>query len=404
LRQLSQIASFQVYILDYPEDYEISPLLQELHDSGVEVAHAIIPSNSHHLRHHWALRAFHSSLTCGTLDMLILDEDFTPWSRYFLDAARSRNATVVGLQKEFPLNFLGAYEHAIGSVSPKDALTKKLLRLLRQPYRIVAVLSGRYARLKRSFRIIVNYWLLPRIFLGKGLEAPGPLEARTGFVSTQVDAAIVYSITLKNALQFFFPRLNVKVAQHPLARNCRCNGREPKTNLLVTLSGPWSVWSRLGNSPESIERRWRDAILTAMALREFRDVDIRPHPAETEEYPYRLAESLCASGVKARVTDAKTQSIPEIICDYAGVIGGPSNALAEARASCKTGFVICLQDVEDYERSPSMRFVLDGITLKTRFSDLTVDDFSPSPIADEIVPTVCDVLTRFMAERVHLSR
>ena len=412
VQQLSMMASIRLYLLDYPEDYDINTLLQELHGAGIVESYSIIPSGSHLWRHHRVLRDIYRSVSQEKLDLLIVDEDSTPLTRYFIDVARSKHAAIAGLQKETPVRLLAAFESGNSGikslqapVNPWGSQYRKLLRSLniaaRRPLFAVTVL---FQQCKQLFRSRLNYWVLTLLMIGHKLQYPGHHKLTHGFPSTQVDVTIVYAQQFKKALLHFFPWLVVTVAQHPLTQNCRCKIGESQSKLLVVLSGPWSNWIRPGNPAESIEQRWCEAIVKAVELKEFSEVDIRPHPRETEGYPERLAQRLHTYGVKAKVVDARTQGLPEVICDYAGLISPPSSLLAEVAVSCKKGFVICLQDVEGENHWPSIRSLADGVAFKISGNQLTVADFTKLPVNDAACPTVCEVINGIMAERARLSR
>lgn len=411
VRQLSGMASIRLFLQEYPQNYDISALLEEFRGSGIVESYSFIPSDSNHWRHHRALQAIYRSLPREKLDLLIIDEDSQPMSRYLIDLARSKNAVVVGLQKEIPVRLLAACETArlADESSPAPAspwrpryqeLLRRLNMLVRRPNFVIAVL---WQRSKHLLRSRLNYWILPLLLVGRKLNVPEHHKITNGFPSTQVDVTIVYAQQFKEALHQFFPRLNVTVAQHPLAQNCRCDeSGESQTRLLVVLSGPWRRWISPGNQAESIEERWCDAILQAMEIKGFSEVDIRPHPREAERYPERLAQRLHTHGVKAQVVDAKMQSLAEVICDYAGLLSAPSSLLAEANVSCQKGFVICLQDVEIENYWPPTQSLANGVVSKLRGSDLTAEDFTKLPIPSMACPTVCDVVSDLMTEMAHL--
>jgi len=405
LRELSAFAVSRVYLLDYPQDYEIESLLEELQASGTISSYTVIPNNRHRLRHHRALGDICRSLP-GNLDLLIVDDVGMPVHKYFVHGTRERQSAVVILHNQVSHLLMAAYESAvsqnIGPVRPSplgngnESVTNRLFGLvgkgIQRPHRVLPAI---YHRGRRAFWSFVEYRLLPSLYLNWAFLVSGAFGKIS---STCADGIITYSEKVKQALQYFSPKANVIVAQHPLAGSCRCNGLEPKTGLLVALSGPWSHWIKPGNPAESIEDRWCQAVLKAVTLKGFPQIDIRPHPREPAIYPSRLAARLCELGVNARVVDSTRQTLPETICNYAGVIGAPSSLLAEAVVSCDTAFVIGLQDVELENYSPSIQSISDSVVSKRRGVDLTEDDFTRMPLPDDGRVTVCDALRRLMGE------
>ena len=394
LRDLCHIASIHVYLMDYPEDYDLNPLLEELCGSGVLQSYTFVPRHRNQLRHHRALRKVYRSLIRGKLDLIIVDDDSQPVSKTFIQAARTKNIPVLGLQETGSHVLLAAFESAMSASSSPGHSPVPSRPGLR-----------RYDKLRKWLRMSVQRpgFVAAVLFQGRSFKYNDYLRVTAGLPSIQVDATIVYTDRFRKALLHFFPQLNVVVARHPLYQNCRCNGRESKTALLATLSGPWMHWTNQGNTTESIQEKWCEAILRAVDLKGFEDVHIRPHPGETQRYPYALAERLRERGVRAKVLDAKVQSLPEIICDYAGVISAPSGALAEAAVACKRAFVIGIQKVAVEDFSPSIPYIADDVVFRMRGSDLTEEDFTKLPPSDAARPTVRQAVEGLMAEPASTS-
>ena len=406
LRELSQFASISVYLIDYPEEYEIRPVLEQLHQSRVIESYSFLTNNQHKLRHHWALRSVSAAVSREKFDVLLFDADFMPMYRYFMRAAQAQGALTLGLLTWVPHQLLGSFESAISdepsvqSPAPPSyrtlaGLKKLLYMLVRQPKRFIA---GLRVRFEIRYKRFVNYRLLPLLLSGRTFRVPSYHQVISVFTSKQVDAVIMYTERQKKALRHFYPWMDVRVALHPLAQNCRCNGQTSKTMLLAAL-GYWTHWISEDNPLAVIEDQWCEALLKAVELKGFTQIDIRPHPRETEPHADRLAERLRSLGVTAQVVDEVDRSFAEVICDYAGVISSPSGALAEAAVACKQAFVIGLDDVNTQGPLSKNRITEEGVVGKPRGSQLTEEDFTPLLVANGAAATVGGVVRSLIAEK-----
>ena len=382
-RDLGQFASIRVYQHDFPADYEIGPVLDELRSSGSVESYSFFPNSQRRIHHYRTLRSTYTSLAKENFDVLIIDADFTPMQQNFIHVARAQGAHVVGLLTWVPHQLLGSFESAIlgrpetqltGAAprSPLATVKKVLHMMVRQRGRLAGAFS---VRLKKLYRPWVHYRLLPLLFWGRTFKAPTVHQTISVFTSKQIDTVIMYTERQKEALQHFYPWMDVRVAMHPLTLNCRCTGQESKTKLLAAL-GYWSHWISDDNPLEVIEDQWCVALLRAVELKGFTTIDIRPHPRETEPHADRLADRLRTHGVKAQVMNEDGRSFAEVICDYAGVISSPSGALAEAAVACKRAFVIGLDDVNTPGPLSINRITEEGVVGKPRGSQLTEKDFT----------------------------
>lgn len=410
LRDLSAFAATKLYVFDYPEHYPIHATVEALRADGVIESYRMIPDNRHVVRHHWTMRAIGRELRHQALDVVVLSADFMPMHQYVIGAARRRDAVVVALQTEAPTLLLRSYRDArrgLAGANGAQAGPRRPLagRVRGVVSRLVRPASARdtlrrlggalRARVKTSRHYLTQCKLLPMLLTGKTFHMyPYERSGAITFASRRVDCAIVYSDRVRQALRFFFPEMRVIVARHPQSDNCRCATRAPDRALLVALGSPWSFYVGEGNSIDDIERRWTEAILRATGLQAFARVTIRPHPRERElHHAERLAKRLRRHGLVVAVADPTAQTLPEIVCDYAGVLGTESGALTEAAESCREAFVVAVEAiqgrrgqkalVEDY--SDLVVAVPDASALRAEHFVRRRDVTSTLPSAGEVI-------------------
>ena len=395
LPSISRLASVTAYVLDYPPAYEIKPILADLERRGLIEGYRMLPQRG--LAHHRAAARFSRQLARQRIDLLIVDCDYEPMSQYFISAARECGARVVAIQSALPGRLIGAFhkhgDRAIVEPGPgrirrlgrlgRRLLSRRGLAALRHWVRCVAV---------QRVRSVLNRGVFPLVTAGRVLR-PQPFD-RLGFASTRVDAALVFEEGIRAALRHFVPTLDVIVVRHPLADNCRCD-RTAKSKLLVVLGGPWAHYITAVNSAASIEDRWVAAITRAVDLLGPSEVHIRPHPRETGPYPESLAARVEALGVAVRLVSPRDGTIADVVCNYAGVIGPFSGALAEAAAACRRAFVVGLDAVEEPAGGPSVGYA-DGIVHKPAGTVLEAADFQKLWQLDDGVPPVADALRTLM--------
>lgn len=366
IRQLGDGSSIRLYLADYPEDYNIDPLLKDLHDSGPVEETYMIPDGRHTFQHHLTLAREGKKLAGRPLDLLIVDADFTPMHQYLISAARAAGAKVVAIQKEPPTQLLALYARAT-SREPLEKrepttvrpITAAFQRLIVGPHRpqtltqlfqeaITRALTG-WRHAWRGWRTILNYRILPLVLIRQTFSRhPYEKNGTILFASSRVDAAVVYDEKIRRALRYFFPSMQVCTARHPLSAFCRCRPASDtvRNNLLILLAGPWNYYITPGNSGQDILQRWEELILQALRVHPCDEVHIRPHPRETDSYPERLAERLKAQGMTCRLLNPQNESVADLICDYAGVLGAASGALTEAEQACTRSFVIGVEHIQ----------------------------------------------------------
>lgn len=414
LRELCRVARIKLCVLDYPEDYSILGMLDEMLSSKIIESYVVVPAPRRAWKHHRAVKNVCRLFQSEHVDLLIMGADFMPMHRYFIGAARSTKTPIFAIQTEAQTHLLASYVDAIerdgesleaGSSSTQDnRLSRVTKTLVLGPARLVMfgrILKGLKALSVWSLRILLDYKILPLLFGGRTFnlhryERDGVIR----FATTRVDATIVYRERTRQALRFFVPGMNVHVAEHPLSNNCRCRlDGSVYRKLLVLLGGPWEQYISLEDSAESIEKRWCDAIMQAHSIGDFSEVHVRGHPRERMPYPRMLAERLTNKGLKAQVIDPSSCNIADSLCNYAGLIGVPSGALTEAINSCRRAFVIALDSIEGDIGMPRASEYGDEIVMVPRGTPLKPEYFSRTPINQTSgdgtrVPTVYELITR----------
>lgn len=400
LRQLAPAALVRLILLDFPEEYDLRPVLDQLQADGALASYDLVPVIREPHAHFAAVGRISSALRREPPAALIVDEDSSPMNQLLIRAARAASVRVLGLQKEVPTRLLAAFEAAAGDplVSLGEAYRRAgATEALRVPRRW---LTGWIpARLRRGRDVRLKYWWLPLRHTGGWLNpSDEELLGITGQAAClRVDATIVYSERIAAALRRFFPGLKIVMAKHPLHENCRCNGGPRPPRLLITLGAPLRQCVGPENPAESIERRWEEAIAQAVSLNGFTSVDIRPHPRESDRYPFRLAERLAKRGIQARVTDTWSRSLPEVICEYAGVLGAPSGSLGEASIACRTAFVVALEAVERASFTRQVPYYAEGLVIRQDGNALRPEDFRRAPAPIPVGATVVEAVQGLLA-------
>ena len=367
LKDLSEFCSIRLVLMDYPENYPIGPLVQELMRSGSIEKCDIVPCNDHAFRHHRALGRLRVEIAKEDLDLLVVNADFIPLFRYFIEIARLKGAKIAAVQDHMPTQLLASYAAVRNRpYSPIQSFANDSGGFMARFRRITPWKLARFLRSKviRKYRQLLHFDLLPRIFLGQKLEMLDyEKNGSILFATTRVDMIVVYSDLVRDALRHFVPGLKVVVAAYPLRSACRCRPDSKSLRLLVVLGGPWQYFIRPGNSAEDLKNRWCNAIHRAVGLNKFTEIHIRPHPRETAPCGSEIVQRLSADGLNVRLLNPHQNSIPEIICDYVGMLSAPSAALAEAIFSCRRAFVVVVEDIEDAREVPEVRFYGEDIAL-----------------------------------------
>jgi len=400
VRALARSASVTLLLLDFPKEYEIHPLLRTLHHEGVLTEWTIVPPERPLWRHHAQAVAFARAIEADRLDAVVVDLDLLPMHQYVIRAARRHSCPVIGVPKVVSTRLIVAHEEVVAAGVPLDLAVAYDRAVSRSGpgysnpggplwRRRLAIAESEWIR-------TLNYMVMPLLFTGR----PCTLESyeRRGvnqFVSTRVDAAVTFTRLEHEALAHFFPLLKLIRARHPLAANCRCTGSAVSRRVLIALGGPWRIYAGRGFDLDSIQDRWVDNIAMAAALGGFAEIDIRPHPREASDVSERIATGLRGRGLRARVLEATQQSLADVICDYAGIIGAPSGILTEAAEACGRAFVIGLQSIEPKARIRLVHHYTDHIVARRDASELRPEDFSLRRPAIAGLPAVADVVLAF---------
>ena len=415
LRKLCRDARIKLCVSDYPEDYLISPVLDKLISSNIIESYSFLPDPKHMWRHHRAVTKACRLFKDEHVDLLICPSDFNPQSRYFISAARLTNTPVLAIESEAQTHLLASYaavtsEERIAEEAKSDSFIDG--RFLR----ITKILVFGPSRLQMFFRLIaglkvlsvlavknfLNFEILPILLSRQRFnKLKHERDGSVRFVTTRVDAAIVYRELTREALRYFAPSMNVKVAAHPLSENCRCRSNVPVPRILLVLfGGPWSHYISSENPEDSIAERWFDAIKQAQSIGGFSEIHLRPHPRETNSYPHKLAAKLTQHGTNVRVMDPSSCNIASIICDYAGLIAAPSGALTEAVNACRRVFVVALDCIEGEIGMPHPGEYEEDIVVIEKDSPIKQEHFIRTQPdyergCQEVLPTVYERIIRF---------
>ena len=397
LRQMNGWGQMDLVLLDFPQGDEIRPLLEELQSAGRIRSWALIPDNRRAVAHHRALSRISRKSKKEGFDLLLLDDDSVPMAQYFIRAARRVRASVIALQTVAPVKLLRAHAAKEVQQTKSSPLFSQRIQLSRISSQAQSAWRFLGNRLRGEWRVFLHYRLLPGLLTGRRfdrneLERKGLLQ----FASPRVDGAIVYSDSIREAFRHFFPELQVWVARHPLAGQCRCGGSElSQRSLLVTLGGPWVNSVSRSNPSETIQSRWVEAIRSAVSMGGFEEVSIRPHPRETEEHPDQLADRLNRLGIRTRVVSPSMGTLPELICGYAGLIGAPSGALLEALVSCQRAFVIGLEGVERDSAIKPVQYYSEDLVIKRWEEPFRKEDFQRKTTEGTSRSSVAEILASY---------
>lgn len=396
---LSRHADLSLMLLDFPEEYDLGSLLGDLEASGALRRWSLLPPVRQPWRHHAAAAAASRRLLRDGLDALVVDTDFLPMAQYAIQAARRAGAPVLAVPKVVSTRLIAAHEMALASRQPLG-LTAAYTAAVAASRPSTSAPVSRWrpgAALKQRWDRALQYDLLPRLWTGRAFRLED--HERRGvnqYVSGRVDAALTFVTREHDALAHFFPTLRLVRSRHPLAANCRCADAPGTAHLLVAIGGPWRIHVGNGTPADAITARWIEAIVHAAAAGGFTEVHLRPHPRETLDAPARIVEGLIARGLTARLLEARSQSVAEIICDYAGLIGAPSGVLTEAAAACRRAFVIGLQAVEPEELTRQVHQYADGVICRRSAEDLRPGDFAPRQAADAEWPEAWEAVMRYV--------
>ncbi|MBI3318699.1 MAG: hypothetical protein HYZ90_06145, partial [Candidatus Omnitrophica bacterium] len=233
LRQWQDRFRSRVFLHDFPRDYDALPLLARLKAQGLLREFAFIPDIGQVGSHYRALRSLRCSLLQEPMDLLIVDDDSAPMAQCLIDIARRKGAPVFSLEIPVPIWLVTFYqkkkEHS-GSPGSSGSPPRRERITLREKVRrdglrglLLTLYRNLRSRTLSGLRDWMHYWLLSLLFLGKRFPRH-PLERRgiLQLATDRVDGAIVYSSLVQEALQHFFPKLRIAVAQHPLSGSCRC--------------------------------------------------------------------------------------------------------------------------------------------------------------------------------------
>lgn len=351
LKQFRTQGEVDLYVFNFPEEYSIEPLLEELKEEGLIQSVTLIPHTKHLWQHHRKMAEIVGELSKKTFDFLILPADYMPMHQYFIQGSKKAGAKMIVVEMESPVQTLNSFE----SGRKRQNVLRRNLFWLKRPYR----------ETRRKLTHFMNYKVVPFLLLGKTFHAT--VEEHHGiarFATERVDAAVVYSSYVQKAVNCFAPHLPVSVSQHPLYENCRCpNSDQTSKPLLLCLGGPWNCYAANEVEAEALMERWIQFLMKVTAFSSSKKIVVRPHPREKAVNMQCFETRLKQSGIQASFLPVGRDSLPDIVCDYAGVIAPPSCVLVEAAAGCHHVFVLGVQGIENEDVPIQIKAYPFGIEL-----------------------------------------
>lgn len=420
LRELRAFSSTRLYVFDYPQQYSVGAMVEALCAEKAIEDYRMIPDSGRVVRHHVTMRAVCREVRQQRCDVLVVPADFMPMHQYIIRAGRYQGALVLALQGEPPTQLLTAYRDvwrgAAAANGAHGGIRRSLARRvggtlsrLTRPSSAGTVIRGVRRLLRaeatRRSQYFLEWKLLPMLLTGQTFQTYSYEQSGAIlFASRRVDAAVVYSDVVRDALHFFFPDMRVVVARHPQSENCRCGDAASEPALLVALGGPWANYVTATNSLDDIERRWMEAIVRANAFGKFSRIAIRPHPRERGPHADRLAERLRRHGLNAAAMDPTAQTIPDVVCDYAGILGTESGALTEAAVSCRRAFVLAVEAIQGRRHKPLAEDYSDVVVAVPESSALRAEHFARRADAMSSRPSAAEVIRQLVEERACVTR
>jgi hypothetical protein len=290
--------------------------------------------------------------------LVLLDSDYYLPDRYLLKFAKVQGALAVVLYTSTIWRIVEVFrkregKETVPSPTPRSLGGNPLTRFAKKNERLYAFLSalrrgGRPSWIWRSVRsrlwCLFHHYLYPLLFFRNVF--PRNKYDHYAFTSGRADAVIGYDHLEVEALRSIVPAVrDVHLAPHPSTGLCRCSAvTRARRRLLIVFNG------KLGDELQGQKfDRWVRTIKRGITLAGVDEVHLRFHPRTSEqlEWPRRLTEAVGGTGCEVVISDPMKESIPQIACNYVGVIGGPSGSLKVARASCDQMFVVGLPNCGD---------------------------------------------------------
>jgi len=319
-----------VLFADFYLSQTVRSAVDEFTSRGLISEYLIVPGlqdGNSALKYHKAISSLLKTMESKKCDLLLLGTETYPVDRYLLHYARSKKILSVLITTSTVWRTLLAAR----PINGKRDLWKGAKRLLRK------VLQN----LKISGYVFKNFYFYPLFF------------KQTVFVRNKYDD-LVFSAGRSDAVICFYDKEaeavrkvvrgngNIHLAKHPAFGLCHCRQIDPaikKNKILVSFNGNLAHELEGGSFG-----KWVSTISRAVQLFGATDVVLRFHPRTSKlmTWPQRIKEALRDQGIAVRTSDPQKESIPSIICGFAGIIGGPSGSLRVSRAVCKNVFVVGL--------------------------------------------------------------
>jgi hypothetical protein len=338
--------SIDLILSDYYYTEHLSGLIKQLIEEKKINSYYLLGlhnSKSSSYSRHKQVVSIIRSLSRNKIDLFLSGGDFEWPQRYLIDFVKSQNGLVAVLWTGTMWRLLREYlknrgkENRCGLAGPSAGFTtvKKIRSFL-----------GKLKRIDKKFYSLRDYYLLPFLLSGRAFRRNK--YDNFAFSSGRADAVICYDPLEVEALLTLVPVIKrVYLSKHPLEGLCRCkinSSSAPARKILVTPSGG------LGEElSEDKLKRWLKMITLAAGLSGIPEVDLRFHPRTSKQlsWPGKLTEGVEKQGIKVNRVEALDVPLADTICDYAGIIGGPSGSLRAARAVCKRAFVLGIPNLGD---------------------------------------------------------
>lgn len=344
-------------------------------------------------------------------DLLLLTNDFYPTDRYLIEIVKSKKGKVVVISTGTIWRVLAEYRRMKGKnptyytvlvskfkqLSQYNGFLNKVIILSK--YLKNRLINSLIRLPERKLRYCYDHYFMPFILIGKPL--PGNIYDKFTFTSGRADAVILYDEEEIKAVKTVIPTVkNLFFARHPSTNTCKCSGDSVSKNgkaMLVCFNG--NVSTELQG--ENFER-WASTVKLAVELTDIKEISVRFHPRTSEKltWPDRFLDRIKTFNCNVSVSNPMEESLPDIICKYAGVIGGPSGSLRVARALCNKLFIVGLPNSGDGSPDDQDWILGDarGINWIRNGEKLETQHINIPEMTTNNIPTITAVLDYFLAD------
>lgn len=347
------------------------------------------------------------------IDLLLIGNDVSTTDRYLINLAKSLNVMVVIASTGNIWRVLYEYRKVKG-FEAGISFSSKVERVFqhKNSMAILKALSGfvrrRIAVFMRKIKTkpyyYFHHYFMPFILTRKIFRKSK--YDRFAFTSGRADAVLVYERTEIDAVRTVIPIVKkLFIAKHPSTDLCQCvedSKAKSEKKLLICFNG--NLETELKG--EKFER-WSIIVKRAVELTGVKEIDLRFHPRTSEKviWPNQFVKRVESFGCRVRVSNALEECLPDIICNYIGMIAGPSGSLRVARAICKNLFVVGLPNCSDGGKDDQAWILGDaeGISWIHEGEELEMEHLKMKEIAAEEKPSVSDILNTLLLNKYKLS-